>query len=111
MAASWLSALLDGSQSLVTSTQLSLCKIYSQIPFFVSGNQKTPCVTRDDLVSGGNGDDFIGGDGGDDTINGGNGEDFLIGGDGADNVNGGDGEDICFPNNFAGGGGRQNCEG
>ena len=93
MAASWLSALLDGSQSLVTSTQLSLCKIYSQIPFFVSGNQKTPCVTRDDLVSGGNG------------------EDFLIGGDGADNVNGGDGEDICFPNNFAGGGGRQNCEG
>ena len=52
-----------------------------------------------DMLSGGDGDDTLGGEAGSDTLNGGNGSDRLFGGTGADTMNGEAGNDRMIVDN------------
>jgi Ca2+-binding RTX toxin-like protein len=64
----------------------------------------------DDFITGGAGNDILGGRGGADTLFGDFGEDYMIGGDGADYLDGGAGDDTVFGDDGAdtliGGGGN-----
>ena len=57
----------------------------------------------DDMVTGGNLNDFLVGGAGDDVLSGGRGDDSFIGGGGADQVMGGEGDDIAIFNAATGG--------
>lgn len=61
--------------------------------------------SKDDVLRGGNGEDFINGlsgddelfgGAGDDTMNGSNGDDYLEGGDGTDRLSGSSGDDVFY---------------
>lgn len=51
---------------------------------------------NDNVLSAGDGDDFLYGNGGNDTLDGGNGKDKLYGGDHDDTLNGGDDDDYLY---------------
>jgi len=52
---------------------------------------------QNSIVTGGEGNDLLRGEGGQDSLSGGEGNDVLDGGDGSDNLRGGGGHDLLFP--------------
>lgn len=67
-------------------------------------------TAHDDTLGGGDGDDYLYGEGGDDSLGGGRGDDVLVGGAGDDDLDGGDGDDwlsdTSGDNTLAGGDGN-----